>query len=272
MATLDEKEQRRLVRERFTRTAEVFGDFAVAARARGAELLARMVGAKGADCAVDLACGPGTLALRFARHVRWICGLDLTPALLERARHSGESEGLGNLDFALGDAQALPFADESLDLAVTSYSLHHMPDAARVIGEMARVVRRGGRIGVIDILASEDSKTAATSNRIERVRDPSHTRSLPKREFETMFAACGARIFADETHAQDRPFTHWMMVAGWKPGDRVFEETRRLMEATMADDSAGFHPRLVGAEPKNGAEIGEIHITNTVLFLAAEKL
>ena len=272
MTTLDEKNQHRLVRERFTRTAEVFGDFATVTRARSAELLARMVGAKGSDCAVDLACGPGTLALRFARHVRWICGLDLTPAILARARRSAQTEGLANLDFALGDAQALPFANGSLDIAVTSYSLHHMPDAARVVDEMARAVKRGGRVGVIDIVASEDAKTAALSNRIERMRDPSHTRTLPKSELQAIFAANGLRILAEEEHEQDRAFTHWMHVAGWKPGDREFDETRRLMEATMAEDSAGFHPRFVAADAKEDEDAPEIHIINTVLFLAAEKI
>ena len=54
--------------------------------------------------------------------------VDLTPAMLARARRTAADEGLGNLSFAIGDAHALPFADGSLDIAVTSYSLHHMPD------------------------------------------------------------------------------------------------------------------------------------------------
>jgi ubiquinone/menaquinone biosynthesis C-methylase UbiE len=271
MTLTDDKRQKHLVREQFTRTAEVFGDFAVATRAGDAELLARMVGAKSADRAVDLACGPGTLALRFARQVRWICGLDLTPAILARARRSAEAESLANLDFALGDAHALPFADGALDIAVTSYSLHHMPDPARVISEMARVVKRGGRIGVIDIRASEELQAAAMSNRIERLRDASHTRSLPKSEFEAIFAAHGVRILAEETREHDRAFRHWMLVAGWKPGDREFIETRRLLESTIAEDSAGFHARIVAADPDEGGEAREIQLTNTVLFLAGEK-
>src|SRR5271155_4508611 len=153
---LSDEELKAFVRERFTKTAEVFGDYAVAHRVTEAETLARMVSANENDRAVDLACGPGTPALRFARHVRWICGLDLTPAILERARRSALADGLANLDFAIGDAQSLPFADGSLDLAVTSYSLHHFPDAARTIGEMARVVRRGGRVGILDIFLPDD--------------------------------------------------------------------------------------------------------------------
>lgn len=156
----DDRQQKDLIRDRFTLTAEVFGNYAVAERAREAELLAKLLDLRGDERAVDLACGPGTLALRFARHVRWICGLDLTPAILKRARVSAAAEGLSNLDFAIGDAQALPFADGSLDVAITSYSLHHMSDAARVIGEMARVVRRRGRVGVIDIRVLEDPGAA----------------------------------------------------------------------------------------------------------------
>ncbi len=64
MCAANDNELKALVRERFTRTAEVFGDYAVAHRVADAELLARMVCAGPNDRAVDLACGPGTLALR----------------------------------------------------------------------------------------------------------------------------------------------------------------------------------------------------------------
>ncbi len=111
-ASVSDHELKALVRERFTKTAEVFGDYAVAERVAEAELLARLVAAGPGDVAVDLACGPGTLALRFAKHVRWMCAYDLTPAILLRARQSAAQHGLlDKLGFAIGDAQTLPFAD-----------------------------------------------------------------------------------------------------------------------------------------------------------------
>jgi ubiquinone/menaquinone biosynthesis C-methylase UbiE len=262
----NDRQQKDLVRDRFTFTAEVFGDYAVAERAREAELLAKLLGLRGDERAIDLACGPGTLALRFARHVRWICGLDLTPAILKRARASAAAEKLHNLDFAIGDAQALPFANGSLDVAVTSYSLHHMSDAARVIGEMARVVRQGGRVGVIDIRVLEDTAAAELNNRIERLRDPSHTRTLARSEFDKIFASHGLRVRKSQIEEHPRPFNHWMHVAGWKPSDAAYIETRRLLEATIENDVAGFHPRLI--PDGKGAEL---HLVNTVLFTAAEK-
>lgn len=270
-------QQKEWVREQFTRTAAVFGDYAVASRVGEAEHLARLVRAGARDRAVDLACGPGTLALRFARHVLWICGFDLTPAILDRARRSAAAENLRNIDFALGDAQSLPFPDASLDLAVISYSLHHMPDPARVIAEMARIVKPGGRVGVLDIIVPEDSQAAALNNHIERLRDTSHTRTLPKSELASLFQAHALRILAAETQYHAHPFDHWMMVAGWKPGDAPYTQARRALEETIPDDAAGFHPRLSPAKPAMNAAsaataMPELYIDNTVLFLAGEKV
>ncbi len=264
------QQQKDLVREQFTRTAQIFGDFALASRVADAERLARMVRAGGSDSAVDLACGPGTLALRFARHVRWICGLDLTPAILERARRSAAAEGLANLDFAIGDVQSLPFADGSLDIAVSSYALHHFPDAARTIREMARVVKRGGRVGILDIFVPDDPKISELNNRIEILRDPSHTRTITREEFESHFAVNGLRIIETGIQENSRAFDHWTLVAGLKPGDAAYIEARRLMEASVADDASWFHPRFEPAEDGSGAR--ELIFTNTTLFIAGEKI
>ena len=147
------------------------------------------------------------------------------------ARRSAASKKLSRLDFAIGDAHVLPFADGSFDIALISYSLHHMPEPERVIGEMARVIGRGGRMGILDIRAPEDPDIARCSNLIERVRDSSHTRTLARSEFENILTARGLRVAAIEAIEDVRDFDHWMHVAGWKPGDRERYETRRLMEA-----------------------------------------
>ena len=271
MTAKSDQHQKELIRDRFTRTVEAFGDYAVTYRAQFADSLAQLVSAGPADRVVDLACGPGTLALQFARKVGWVCGVDLTPAMLNRARGTAQTEGLHNLAFTLGDAQALPFANGSLDISVTSYSLHHIPDPARTICEMARVVKAGGRVGIIDIVVPEDPARAEVANRIEIARDASHTRSLGRKDFDDMLAAAGLRILASEVHELPRMFDHWMQVAGWRRGDPEYVETRRLMEATMADDFAGFHPRYAAPDAKSPGEPPDIHMVNTGLFLAAEK-
>jgi ubiquinone/menaquinone biosynthesis C-methylase UbiE len=272
-ANVSDDELKALVRERFTKTAEVFGDYAVAERVADAELLARLVAAGPADVAVDLACGPGTLALRFAKHVRWICAYDLTPAILQRARQTAAQNGLlDKLGFVIGDAQRLPFADGSLDLAVTSYSLHHISDPARVIREMARVVKRGGRVGLIDIIVPEDPKVRALNHRIEWIRDHSHCRSLAVAEFRALLDAAGLRITATQTREHPRLFDHWMHVAGWKASDPEYVAARALLVSSIADDGANFHPRFEPADVCQPGAAPALYMINTGIQIAAEKL
>jgi ubiquinone/menaquinone biosynthesis C-methylase UbiE len=272
MSERSAQQQKDLIRDRFTRTVTAFADYAVSYRAQFADALARLVSAKPTDRVVDLACGPGTLALQFARQARWVCGVDLTPAMLDRARRTARTENLGNVAFAIGDAQSLPIATGSLDIAVTSYSLHHMPEPARTVAGMARVVKRGGRVGVIDILVPDDPARAEMANRIEIARDASHTRSLGWRDFERTFQAAGLRVLSSEVHELPRMFDHWMQVAGWSRSDAAYIETRRLMVATMADDFAAFHPRYAAADADKPESERDIEMVNTALFLAAEKV
>jgi ubiquinone/menaquinone biosynthesis C-methylase UbiE len=272
MTQANDQQQRDLIRDRFTRTAEVFGDFAVKERVREAETLARLVGANANDRAADLASGPGTLALRFAKHVRWIVAVDLTPAILQRAQRSAKADAIENLFCALGDARALPFANASLDVVVTSYSLHHIPDPERVIHEMARVLRRGGRAGVLDMLVPEDQRAAERRNRIEVARDPSHTRALPKSELEKLFTNAGIRVTASEIDEHMRSFDHWLHVAGWHRGDSEYIETRRMLEATMqSGEDTGFYPRLMPANENTGDAEPDIELTQTSVFVVGEK-
>jgi ubiquinone/menaquinone biosynthesis C-methylase UbiE len=268
-----DRELKALVRDRFTKTAEVFGDYAVTSRVAEAESLARMVSASPEDSAVDLACGPGTIALRFAKHVRWICALDFTPAILARARHKAAEEGLlEKFSFAIGDAQALPFAEGSLDIAVTSYSLHHISDPARVVREMSRIVKPGGRVALIDILAPEDPEVRELNHQIEHIRDHSHSRSLTQPEFEAMFEGAGLRVTATEIREHPRTFDHWMHVAGWKPTDPEYIEARRLMVASIEGDRSNFHPRFQPADVTMPGAVPDLYMVNSGISIAAEKM
>jgi ubiquinone/menaquinone biosynthesis C-methylase UbiE len=269
---VNQSEQHDLVRDRFTRTAEIFGSSVLKTRAAEAEILARMAQVKASDRAVDFACGTGALAMAFAPRVQWVFGVDLTAAMLAVAQRDARETKVQNVAFTIGNAQKVPFADGSFDLALTSYALHHVPDAAQVISEMRRVLKPGGRVGVIDIYAPEERHRAEMHERIERVRDPSHTRTLARSELRALFAEKGFRVVDMRTEENALTFDRWMHTAGRAPGDPEYIESRRLMEQTIADDLAGFRPRYNDsvAPGENGAR--EIEMINPVVIVAAEKI
>jgi ubiquinone/menaquinone biosynthesis C-methylase UbiE len=141
-----------------------------------------------------------------------------------------------------------------------------------VIGEMSRVLKRGGRAGIIDIFVQEDRRSAEMHDRIERVRDPSHVRTLAQSEFASFFSAHHLRITG--THVEEHPatFDQWMHNAGWDSSDPEYVETRRLMEETIPDDLAAFHPRYSVTRAAGSEEVPGIEMVNAVVFFSAEKI
>jgi ubiquinone/menaquinone biosynthesis C-methylase UbiE len=242
-------------------------------RSEEAELLARMtlrhLPESAQAIALDLACGPGTFLRGFARHVKFILGLDLTLALLEQAREASRRAGLANTAFACADATALPLPEASLDLAACGYSLHHFADPSRALGELARVVRPGGCAALVDIVSPDEDARAEANNRIERARDASHVRTLRPTELRAQVESAGLRVREWERKVRLRSFNEWMLVAGWEPGDPAYIETRRLMETSMAGDTAGFRPRFLAAE---GAPQADIEWLQTSLLMVAERV
>ena len=100
---------------------------------------------------LDLGCGPGDLALELAHRLRdaRIVGLDLSPSMLQLAARHATTDG--RLRFVVGNATALPFSDGTVDLVVSTLSLHHWSDPAAVFYEIARVLKSGGVALIYDI-------------------------------------------------------------------------------------------------------------------------
>ena len=96
---------------------------------------------------LDVACGSGNTALAAARCFARVTGLDFVPALLEHGRARAAAELL-EVEFVEGDAQALPFADGSFDVVLSTFGAMFAPDQDRTAAELLRVTRPGGRIGM----------------------------------------------------------------------------------------------------------------------------
>ncbi|MDO9562116.1 MAG: class I SAM-dependent methyltransferase [Bradyrhizobium sp.] len=96
---------------------------------------------------LDVAAGNGNATLAAAR--RWcdVVSSDYVPSLLERGRLRAAADGL-SIDFREADAEALPFADGSFDVVVSTFGVMFTPDQDRAAAEMLRVCRSGGKIGL----------------------------------------------------------------------------------------------------------------------------
>lgn len=110
------------------------------------------------ETVLDLGCGAGLDSILAARAVGpsgQVIGIDFASAMVEKARRNADTVGATRAEFRLGDAEALPASDESVDVVITNGVLNLCFDKPKVLAEAFRVLRPGGRIQMADILLED---------------------------------------------------------------------------------------------------------------------
>src|SRR5512135_1689893 len=97
---------------------------------------------------LDVACGPGTLALRLAQHAEQVQGIDFSEAMLDIFRNKIEQAGHRNIALYCGDAQTLPYANNTFDAAFSLFGLMFFPDRKKGFAEIYRTLKPGGSIAI----------------------------------------------------------------------------------------------------------------------------
>jgi ubiquinone/menaquinone biosynthesis C-methylase UbiE len=228
--------------DQFTRQAVPFATAPGIQDEAALRLVVEFSGARPDDTVLDVACGPGIVVCAFAKVVAHATGLDLTPAMLERARTLQKEKGLTNITWQLGEAIPLPYPDASFSIVTSRFAFHHFLDPLAAIKEMARVCRTGGRVVVIDSAPAPDKADAF--NAMELVRDPSHARAMPLEELKDLYRraglpeprATGYRLEGELEGLIQRSFPN--------PGDD--ETLRRIFRASVEGDTLGLGARRDG--------------------------
>lgn len=237
--TIDHKQT---VQSEFTRQADAYAATPSIADPERIERLIRLIDPAASWRALEVATGPGYVAMALAVTCREVIGVDLTAAPIEIARQSSGRRGLNNIHFQLADAERLPFQDAEFDLVVCRFAFHHMEDPRKTLRQMCRVLRNGGIVAVEDLVASEHPEREACQNRIEKLRDPSHTHALPVSQLVALIASAGVEIERFNSDRLTADAERWLAVTQTPP-ERA-SEVRDLLERDRIADLSGLLPYL----------------------------
>lgn len=182
---------------------------------------------------LDVAAGTGILSRAIAPRVAEVVALDLTPEMLDEARRETAGSGFKNIRIQEGDAARLAFGEDSFDLVVTRLSIHHFERPQVQLREMVRVCKRGCPVCVIDLLSPDDESVREAYNRLERLRDPSHTVAMTAAQLAQAMEQAGLSGLLMDKRDIAVDFERWAAMTG------ATMETRDLIREQLETDIRG---------------------------------
>ena len=193
---------------------------------------------KRGDLVLDVATGTGNTAFALAPHVRRVIGLDLTREMLTEAGRIAAEKKIVNVDWVIGDAEHLPFQDDTFDIYTVRAAPHHFANVDAFIAEAFRVLkpdRDGTFVDCAPPLPARD-----VLHEVEVRRDPSHILSLTVEEWVTKLERAGFEVETAQARELDWSYEDWM--GNQNIGPQLSAELAELIEASVGEARVQLHP------------------------------
>lgn len=239
------------VRDQFAAQAATFTDAGFAVR--GLEWIVDRLAPAGHEQVLDVAAGAAHLGRALALRVSQVTALDLTPEMLQQGLQLANEAELRNITFVVADASELPWIDQQFDLVVCRLAIHQVADPGAVISEMVRVTRPGGCLAIVDLAAVTDPDAAAETERLEKLRDPSHGRTHSVREISGLLESAAATVISTETRDQPLDAEDWMERTATP------QHVREQIRGRFTAELAGGAPTGLRPFRTDDGDIGFVH-------------
>lgn len=197
------------VQQQFGKSASSYVTSQIHKKGKDLQKLLELAVINGKEEVLDIATGGGHTANAFAPFVKKVTALDLTAEMLSEAEQFIKGNGYQNVSFIQGDAEKLPFPDESFDIVTCRIAPHHFPNVNNFVLEVFRVLKQDGQFLLDDNVAPEDDELDQFYNEIEKRRDFSHFRAWKKSEWLRMLELAGFEIHEWHRFEKTFPFESW---------------------------------------------------------------
>lgn len=212
------------------------------------------------DTVLEVAAGTCICGRSLAPFVKNVTCLDMTTAMLAVGKDEAEKQGFCNIDFVQGDAEKLPFSDNSFDIVISRLAFHHFPNPKCCFSEMARVLKTDGKLIVIDMEAAEEALRNA-EDEIETLRDASHMRNLSREEFTEMFRDNHLNLITADCTEIPVSLSAWMALTDTS-AEVSADILKRMTDEIKGNGLTGFKPYQ-----KNG----ELYFNQHWIMMIGEK-
>jgi YD repeat-containing protein len=210
------------------------------------------------DLVLDVACGPGLVACEFAKVARHVTGIDITEKMIEQAKKHQKELELTNVSWDIGTVSPLPYDAASFSVVVTRYSFHHFLDPKAVLIEMIRVCKPSGVVLIADVALPADKVDAY--NRVEKLRDPSHTLALSYDAWGQLMRESGLKNLQHGSYKVEMELEKQLKASFPNPGDD--EKIREIFRNDIGNNSLGMEAHWLG---------NEIHFSYPISIYAGNK-